>query len=357
VSAPLDVSLELARGGFRLEARFTAPAAGVTAVFGPSGAGKTTLLRAIVGLQRARGRVAVGGEVWQDEGTGRLVPVHRRGIGYVAQEPALLEHLTVAGNLRYAARRTRGGRAPDEAARLAGVTGLLGRRPRTLSGGERRRAALARALVAARTLLVLDEPFAGLDAPARDALLADLSGLVRALGVPVLLVTHDLGEAVRLASHLVYMEHGRVLAGGPLPDLLARADLPLARREDAGAVLEAEVTAWDAAEGITTLRAGGLTLHVAGRHGAPGERLRARVLARDVSLALDPPGRTSILNVLPAKVAGVHEDPAGPCVLVALDCAGQRLLARITRRSLRRLGIAPGLRVHAQIKAVAVVAP
>ncbi len=358
MSGTLAVDVRLERGAFTLAATFEAPLDGVTAVFGPSAAGKTTLLRAIAGLERARGRVRIGESVWQDDAAGRFMPVHRRGIGFVFQDDALLDHLTVSGNLRYAARRAGpGAMPPEEAARLAGVAHLGARPPRALSGGERRRAALARALVAARSLLVLDEPFTGLDAPARAALLEDLAALRGRLAVPMLLVTHQLDEAVRLASHLVYVEAGRVLAAGPLTLLLAQADLPLARREDASAVLEAVVEGWDAEDAVTTVAAGALRLVVAGRHGEPGARLRLRVLARDVSLALDPPGRTSILNVIPATVTDVTAEPAQGRALVGLDCAGQRLLARVTRRSVRRLGLRPGLAVHAQVKAVAVIPP
>jgi molybdate transport system ATP-binding protein len=212
-------------GGFRLEAEGAVPAVGVTALVGPSGSGKTTLLRCLAGLAKAKGEVAMGDIVWQDAWT--FAPTHLRGVGYVFQEPSLLPHLTVRGNLAYAARRAGEGPGPgfDEAVQMLGLGGLLERAPAGLSGGERQRAAIARALLAKPALLLMDEPLSSLDAAGKADVLPYLEALHRSLALPILYVSHDALEIARLADRVLRIEAGRLK--GPAVELAGEDPLAL----------------------------------------------------------------------------------------------------------------------------------
>ena len=200
-------------GGFRLDAAFHLEASGITALSGPSGSGKTTLLRCIAGLTRLPGRLSVAGEVWQDERV--FLPTHRRAVGVVFQEPSLLSHLSVRGNLLYGAKRAGGG-ALNDTVDLLGLGALMGRGVGALSGGERQRVALGRALLTRPKLLLLDEPLSSLDAAAKAEILPYLERLHRTLAIPALYISHDAGEIARLADHLLLMRDGKVAPGGPV---------------------------------------------------------------------------------------------------------------------------------------------
>ena len=348
----IEATLRLARRDFTLDVALTLPARGVTALFGPSGCGKTTVLRALAGLERAEGRVAVNGSVWQDGP--RFVPPHQRPLGYVIQEAALFPHLSVRRNIEFGARRSGGLPAGmPRLIELLGIGALMERRPATLSGGERQRVAIARALAANPELLLMDEPLAALDASRKADILPYLERLQAELALPVVLVTHSMHEVAALAEHLVLMHAGRVTAAGPLTELLARPDLPVHDADDTGVVIDARVGAHDAAYGLMRVDFDGGALWVGATAAAVGERVRARVLARDVSVVLAPPRDTSILNVLPASVQGVHAE--GPTALLALDVGATRLLARITKKSLDLLALKAGQAVHAQVKGVALM--
>ena len=357
----IHARLKVARPGFMLDVDLHLPGRGVTALFGPSGCGKTTCLRAIAGLIRAQpGRVEVNGEVWQDDdGAHRLWrPTHARGLGYVFQEASLFEHLSVRGNIHYGLARTPAARrtvALEQVVDLLGIAALMDRRPAALSGGERQRVAIARALATSPRLLLMDEPLAALDAARKAEVLPYLERLHRTLEIPVLYVSHSLDEVARLAEHLVLMEHGRVHAQGPTTALITRLDLPLAHGDTAATVIEGTVLRHDAHDHTTTVGfAGGQLLLVSPAPRTPGEPLRLRVHARDVSLALERPADTSILNVLPATVAELADDSPGQR-MVGLDLGSVRLLARVTQRSAQTLGLAPGMAVFAQVKGVAIV--
>jgi molybdate transport system ATP-binding protein len=344
--------------GFVLDAAFAAPGAGITALFGPSGAGKSSVLAAVAGLLRPReGRIAIGGAVVLDTAARRFVPPEQRHCGVVFQDARLFPHLNVATNLRYGARRARGRDTPDgpgfdEVVDLLGIAGLLARRPGGLSGGERQRVALGRALLSRPRLLLMDEPLASLDAPRRGEAMGLFERVRDAFGVPILYVTHALDEVDRLADMLVLMEAGRVVATGPLEALSARTDLPLAGRRDAGSVIAGRIEAQDAARGLTRIGFDGGTLLVPLRAGAPGERVRVRIRARDIALALARPEAISINNILAVRVEAV--DPAGPHeVFLRLAVGPTRLVARITRESAGKLGLAPGAAAFALIKSVA----
>lgn len=361
----IEARLRLERPRFTLDVDLQLPAHGFIALFGPSGCGKTTCLRALAGLERARpGKVRVGSSVWQDDAAGIWLPSHRRALGYVFQEASLFEHLSVRGNIAYAQKRTgsvpRGTPAQatvsvEQAVDLLGLTALMDRRPATLSGGERQRVAIARALAAQPRVLLMDEPLAALDAGRKAELLPYLEALQRTLAIPVLYVSHALDEVARLATHLVLLDAGRVRASGSAQELIARLDLPLAQGDAAAAVVEGTLVHHDAAEHLSTLAFSGGELYVSSSTVRPvGQRLRVRIQARDVSLTLQHQSGTSILNILPATVTELREDVPGQW-MVALDAGGARLLARITQRSVQALGIAPGRKVYAQVKGVALL--
>ncbi|WP_310462328.1 molybdenum ABC transporter ATP-binding protein [Sphaerotilus sp.] len=354
----IEARLTLARRDFALDVSLQLPSRGVSALFGPSGCGKTTLLRALAGLERATGRVVLDGEVWQNDTV--FVPTHQRPIGYVIQEAALFPHLDVRRNLDYGQRRIAPGErriALDQAVDLLGIGVLMDRRPATLSGGERQRVAIARALATSPRLLLMDEPLAALDAQRKAEILPYLERLHRDMALPIVYVTHALDEVARLADHLVLLQAGRVLAQGGVAELFSRTDLPLGRQDEAGAVLEATVAAHDTPYGLTRIAVPGGSLWLGTIDQPPGTPVRARVLARDVSIARDAPQHSSILNVLPVTLERL--DSEGRTVLLRLrlgeapDAAW--LLARITRRSTDTLGLQPGDRLHAQIKGVALM--
>jgi molybdate transport system ATP-binding protein len=361
--APIVARFRGRLGSFVLDAGFEAPMRGVTALFGPSGCGKTTLLRCVAGLQMLQdGYLSIGGEVWQDDTTFRRP--WQRSVGYVFQEASLFPHLSVRRNLLYGHRRAlrRGAREAtrfDEVVALLGMQGLLDRSPLRLSGGERQRVAVGRALLSQPRLLLMDEPLAGLDRLSKDEILPYLEALHATLSIPIFYVSHDIAEVERLADHLVLMQAGQVVACGPLQDLQADPALPVARLPEASVVLNATVARYDPDYGLTTVSVDGGSIIVLGHYGSPETPLRVRVRASDVSLARQHPGRSTILNVLPARVVAVErQDAAQVNVVVRLGAAGPgaRLLARVTRKSWEELGSRSGDLVHVQVKSVALVA-
>jgi len=353
----IEIRLVHRLGAFVLDAQLQLPGGGISAIFGISGAGKSTLLRCIAGLEHAaEGRVAIGGQLWQDSRRGVFLPVHARGVGYVFQDPCLFEHLDVAHNLDFGLQRTAPAArriARERVVQMLEIGPLLQRAPRNLSGGERQRVAIGRALMASPALLLLDEPLAALDQAARAAILPFLGRVQAELTLPLLYVSHDLEEASRLAGTLSLLEGGRVVATGPLGEMLVRLDLPLARREDAAVMLEATVSAHDPQHHLSLLACRAGTLHVAGTDLPPGARVRVRVPARDVSVSLAEPSGTSILNHLPATIRAIADGEGPAHAIVQLDAAGDILLCRITKRSCTTLGLAPGMPVWAQVKSVA----
>jgi molybdate transport system ATP-binding protein len=347
-------------GKFALDAGFTAPAKGVTALFGPSGCGKTTVLRCLAGLLRINGICEIDGEVWQDE-NGAFLPTYKRPLGYVFQEASLFQHLSVRRNLLFGAPRdnrdgTKGGIVFDEVVELLGITRLLDRSPRNLSGGERQRVAIGRALLSQPKLLLMDEPLSALDRATKNEILPFLERLRDHLNLPVVYITHDMSEVERLADQMVLMEKGHVIGAGPLEDLQSDPSLPLAAARDAAVSFEGVVQANDEAYGLLTLKVRGGLLSAPAAPAPVGERRRIRVIASDVSLTRDAPGRSSILNVLPARIVSMKPlDTNEIVVVVALgsDGSGARVLSRMMRKSWGELGLAEGVGVYAQVKAVA----
>jgi len=354
----IEVRFKLAYPGFTLDIDLALPGQGITALFGHSGSGKTTVLRAIAGLERVPdGRLVMDGEVWQDKGV--FLPTHRRPLGYVFQEASLFPHLSVRANLEYGRRRSAGAGAGDAAfdhiVALLGIGMLLDRRPERLSGGERQRVAIARALLTRPRLLLMDEPLAALDQGRKEEILPYLEQLHAELAIPLVYVSHAPDEVARLADHLVVLEAGRVLGAGPLTETLARLDLPIRLGEDAGVVLDAVVAERDREWHLARVEFPGGSLWVRDQGHPLGQRVRVRILARDVSIASEPITGTSILNTLSATVTALGDDAHPALRLVRIEAGGVPLLARVTRRSAAALALAPGLSVWVQIKAVALI--
>jgi molybdate transport system ATP-binding protein len=352
MSLALDVSHRF--GAFTLEASFTAEG-GVTALFGPSGSGKTSLVRIVAGLLRPdRGRLTVDGRLLVDTERRVFVPPHRRRVGYVFQEPRLFPHVSVRRNLTFGrslAPRSEPKPDMDGIVELLGIGHLLARRPASLSGGERSRVAIGRALLASPRLLLLDEPLANLDEARRAEILPYLERLRDVAKVPILFVSHAVGEVARLANNVVLLEQGRVVSVGPAAVALRGPGLAA----EAGALIEAKVAAHDAEFGLATLATGAGRLRVPYPPLAAGISVRVHIAARDVMLATERPVGISALNVLEGRVLGVREAD-GASVTVEVACGSETLAARITRFSAAELALDPGRRVFAIIKGVAIEA-
>ena len=353
----LEFDVRCRAGAFALDAVFTT-GAGITTLFGSSGAGKTTVLNLIAGLARpASGRIAVDGRKLYDSAARIDLPPHERRVGYVFQEGRLLPHLTVKQNLlygRFFARRGKNLVSLEQAITLLGITHLLERRPAALSGGEKQRVAIGRALLADSQVLLLDEPLASLDAPRKAEILYYVERLRDDVRIPIVYVSHSLDEVVRLADSIVLLSEGRVLGTGPVREMMSRIELrPYLGRNEGGAVIEARVIDQDLASGLARLEFGGGTLEIPDVDALAGERVRIRVRARDVSIALSRPVGLSIRNVLAGTVVELDGEE-GPSLDVRLDVGGTPLLARITRKSATELGLRPGLAVFALIKSVSI---
>ena len=346
-------------GSFNLDVDFNFPAEGVSALYGPSGCGKTTVLRCMAGLTRLHtGALTINGRVWQDEHT--FLPVHERPIGYVFQEPSLFPHLSVAGNLGFGQKRSTKGTGSlgfDMVVELLALGELLKRSPLKLSRGERQRVAIGRALLCDPEILLMDEPLNALDQASKNDILPFLLRLHNELSIPILYVSHELREIEHLADQMILMERGRILANGPLDELLADPALPLSRKPDAASILNGVVKNHDADYGLSTLALSGVELIVPSNVGEIGSSLRLRIMASDVALARDhAPKGTSILNGPLARIHDVRENgPYGMTVFLKLgsEASGASLLSRITRKSWDRLELKKGDQVHALIKSVA----
>jgi molybdate transport system ATP-binding protein len=356
------------RDGFALQAEFEAPTPGIVALFGRSGCGKTTLVDIISGLLAPdEGRVQLDDIVLTDTHEGISIPVERRSIGYVFQDARLFPHFSVLGNLRYGLKRSSGRNdaeskmrpaqgaqsiAFDEIVSLLGLSHLLDRRPHQLSGGERQRVGLGRALLSQPRLLLLDEPLASLDVARREEVLPYLEALLERLAIPMIYVSHQFEEVLRLATHVVLMDAGLVVAQGTLGEVSLRPELRAIVGPDAvGAVLDGRVSRIDPSQGITDVQLGGGTLHVSLQGVAVGSPVRVQLLARDIILATQKPQGLSVRNELQGVVADLTPDDQ-EAVLVKVDIGGAIVLARITREATRALNLQPGTEVWVLVKAV-----
>lgn len=356
----IQIQLKLARQDFALDVNLTLPAQGITVLYGASGSGKTTVLRCVAGLEKApSARVQIGDSVWQDHANGVFLPPWRRPLGYVFQESSFFDHLNVHENLRFGVRREGKGLNPtslDEAIALLGLQDLLQRRTHQISGGERQRVAIARALALQPRLLLLDEPLASLDHARRQDILPWLERLRDEIKIPMLYVTHAADEVARLAHTLVVMEHGKATAVGPVAEVLAGIDSPVILGDDVGALLEGTVQERDLRWHLAKVNFSGGALWLRDSGVSVEQKVRLRVLARDVSLASAEPSHTSIQNILPCVVDSIAPDHHPSQVLVRLRCGESIFLARITARAADTLALAPGQTVWAQVKSVALVA-
>ena len=353
----IAVNIEESLGAFRLEVAFTAEAP-IVGLFGRSGAGKTCLVNALAGVSRPeRGTIVVNGVTLFDSACRIDVPPERRRLGYVFQDDLLFPHLDVESNLLYGFHRApRAERVidPEHVIELLGLRSLLERLPTALSGGERQRVAIGRALLAQPRLLLMDEPLASLDVNRREEVLRYIELLRDDLHIPIVYVSHSVAEITRLADTMVLLSEGKALAVGDVDEVMGRIDLrPQTGRYEAGAVVDTVVAAHDTGYGLTTLQFDGGELTVPNVEALVGERVRVRIRARDVSIALARPERLSIVNVLEGSIAAIADD-AGPIVELQLRVGGARLQARITRRSRDELELSEGGRVYALIKAVSI---
>lgn len=354
----LELDVQHCVGNFELRARF-ASSTPVTAFFGRSGAGKSTLVNIIAGLIRpARGSVRIGGNVLFDSDRGINVPPCRRRIGYVFQEGRLFPHLNIRQNLlygRFFARSAEQRVTFEAVVDLLGLAPLLKRRPGALSGGEKQRIAIGRALLSNPRLLLMDEPLASLDEQRKKEILRYVETLRDQMAIPIVYVSHAVPEIVRLAETVVVLHDGRVIATGGVSELLDRADVAAAiDPAETGAAIEASVVAHDDSDSVSRLQFDGGELFVTRLDAPLGATVRVYVRARDIALALERPVRTSLLNILMCRVSRIDAPLSQPTVDVQVSIGGAHLTARISRRSHHQLGLHIGQDVFALVKAVAV---
>jgi molybdate transport system ATP-binding protein len=350
----ISVDISHAMAGFHLSAKFHADQ-GVTAIFGHSGSGKTTLINAIAGLLRPdQGRIEINDRPVFDSAKGTHLATHKRRVGYVFQDARLFPHLSVVKNLRYGQRfHRRATVAENDVVDMLGIGDLLDRHPGALSGGEKQRVAIGRALLSAPDLLLMDEPLAALDAARKDEILPYLERLRDHANLPILYVSHSVAEVARLANTLVLLKDGIAQRSGPVSQLLSDPDLaPLFGLREAGAILPVTVLRHHA-DGLTELRSSGGTFLLPRVSAPQGANLRIRIHANEVMLSLERPAAISALNVLPVEVETLRIG-SGPGALVRLKSGQDRLLARLTRRSAQGLDLHPGTRCYAIIKSVSV---
>jgi molybdate transport system ATP-binding protein len=358
VADRLSVSLRQ-RAPIPLDVEFTCDPGQTLAIFGPSGSGKTTILRSLAGLYcPEHASVRSGLETWSDTSTRVFVPPHRRAVGVVFQEYALFPHLTARGNVMTALghrptheRRARANQLLD----LVHLSDHQDRRPQELSGGERQRVALARALAREPVVLLLDEPFAAVDRAVRRRLQDEIDELRRTLDLPLVLVTHDFDDVIRLATHLLILDRGRAIASGALTELTSRPDVPWLREAvGLGSVFDARVVRRDPERGLLELTFDGGTLLASDRILTTGAIVRVRIAARDVILATSQPRGLSLHNVLAGTVSALNTDPGFDHIVVQIAVGGVLLLAEVTRDAIARLDLVGGQQLYALIKSVSI---
>lgn len=360
----LKVGVLKRRDGFTLDASFEAPTPGVVALFGRSGCGKTTAVNIMAGLLRGdQTRIDLDGHVLEDTSAGIYVSPEQRRIGYVFQDGRLFPHMSVLRNLRYGMTRVRrdpgDGSAADaqkigveQIVSLLGLERLLNRRPHQLSGGEKQRVSLGRALLSQPRLLLLDEPLAALDTARRDEVLPYLELLRDTFSIPMVYVSHQFDEVLRLATHVVLLDAGRVQAQGSLNEISLLPELrTIVGADSVGAVLDGVVTRVDTSCALADLRVGHGELNVSVRDVHVGERVRVQLLARDIILATEAPRGLSVRNELRGVVVDLVDDEEN-AVLVTVDVGGANVLARVTRAAMGSLGLRVGLEVWVLVKAV-----
>ncbi|WP_320201453.1 molybdenum ABC transporter ATP-binding protein [Agrobacterium sp. rho-13.3] len=343
-------------GSFTLDANLST-GKGVTALFGRSGSGKTSVIRIIAGLTKPEhGRIELDGEVLADSQKRLLVPCHKRRFGYVFQEARLFPHLTVEQNLHYGWRFSGKTAEQTESAKIIdmlGIGDLLKRRPEKLSGGEKQRVAIGRALLSSPRLLLMDEPLAALDEARKAEIIPYLERLRDETKIPIIYVSHSVSEVSRLADTIVVMKDGKVDVAGPAAEILSRPTFSthLERRE-AGSILSGRVAAFDTTHSLASIELTGVTLHVPAPSAAVGKQVRVHIPARDVMLATVKPEGLSALNILQGHIAEITLSDDG-MAMVQVDCGGDIVLSRITSLSVERLALEPGKPIFAIVKSAA----
>jgi molybdate transport system ATP-binding protein len=340
-----------------LNVAFSCAPGQVLALFGPYGSGKTTVLRTIAGLYTPhRAQVTMDDEAWLDTAASIDVPAHTRRVGFVFQEYALFPHLSALSNVMAAlGHRPRGERRRRamELLQLVHLHERVDRRPASLSGGERQRVAVARALAREPRVLLLDEPFAAVDRGLRRTLHGEIDSIRRAVDIPIVLVTHDFEDVVRLATHLAIIRAGQLIAHGSLMSLTSRPDLPWLREAvGLGAVIEATVVRVDAARQLAELDIGGSVLFAPQADLTGGAHVRVRIPAREVILATEAPSGLSVHNVLRGTVTRIDAEVTSEAAVVQLAVGRTHILAEVTRDAVSRLGIVEGRPLHALIKSM-----
>jgi molybdate transport system ATP-binding protein len=345
---------QVAYSQFDLDVNLSLPGQGVIGIFGHSGSGKTTLLRCIAGLEKNRGAITVNGSIWQNDSV--FLPTHRRPLAYVFQEASLLPHLSVQQNLGFAVKRASNisPLAYDDVLNILNIRKLLNQQTHQLSGGERQRVAIARSLLINPKVLLMDEPLASLDVTHKQEILPYLETLHRELTIPIIYVSHATDEVTRLADYLVVLEHGKVVADGPLHEVLSRLDHPFEINDDTGVVIDAIVTAKDTHWHLMSVQFDGGNMWLRDNHNQVGDKVRLRVLARDISIALQQHD-SSILNCLPCTIDDIKEQSEEGSALIRLLVGSTALIAKVTLKSLHHLDLHKGKLVWAQIKSVALV--
>jgi molybdate transport system ATP-binding protein len=340
----------------QIDIAFEVPTPGVTVLFGPSGSGKSTIISAAAGLLRPdECRIVIDGQALADTASGIWLPPERRRMGLVFQDARLFPHMSVATNLRFGLRRAATGPIHfDEVVELLGIGALLRRRPHTLSGGERQRVAIGRALLAQPHLLLMDEPLASLDSARKAEIMPYLTRLKTALRLPILYVTHSLDEVAELGDSLVLIEACQVIGCGPLSQIAARADLPLAQRDDAGALLLCRVAEHDLPRQLSRLEGGGITLWLPLLDAPIGAERRIRIPAREVILAGKAPESISVHNIVPGNVRRIAYDASRRSVLVEIAVVEGALIARVTPDAIVKLSLTVGRPVLALIKSTSI---
>jgi molybdate transport system ATP-binding protein len=352
----LRLDVERRFGDFHLKVDQAFSGEGITALFGASGCGKSTLLRIIAGLEKqANGEVSFGTNQWQS--TGQFTAAWQRGIGFVFQEPRLFPHLNVSGNLAYAEKRSSNVKSyitRDKVVAALDLAPLLNRRVTALSGGEKQRVAIGRALLTKPSLMLMDEPLSALDMKRRAAILPLIRSLPETFGLPVIYVTHAIDEVAQIADRIALMEAGTIRAEGPLEAILENPDLDnFTGRFEAGVVLDAVIASHDQAFQLTTLTCHGQSLTMPLVPVAVDETVRLRIRARDVALATEIPRGLSIRNILPVRIISIDAKPQSAFAEVVLALGDAKLRSRITRASIAELGLQPSMKVYALVKSIA----
>lgn len=353
----IEAKYSLGFEGFNLNVELQLPPRGLSVILGESGSGKTTLLRCIAGLQPAQTSfLKIGEQIWDDSQQNQFLAPHQRSIGYVFQQANLFPHLSVAQNIDYGRKRLRQ-RGSDsklnDLIELLGISSLLSRPATTLSGGEQQRVAIARALALEPEILLMDEPLAALDWRRKQDILPYLQRLQQSLEIPILYVTHSLQEMAQLADSVVILQAGKIQAQGSLSEILQKPELALNQQADAFSVWPVRLLDHDSEYALSRVGFEHGELFLPQLDIQSGQRFRLQIYARDVSLSLQQPVNTSILNILSASIVSMRETSPGQCLL-HLQISEQSLLAQITRKSCEILGLKNGMQVFAQIKGCSV---